>query len=301
MSASPAISVIIPTHNRAETLGRALDGVLAQTLAPLEVIVVDDASTDGTAAMIAARGDPRIRLIRHERNRGAGAARNTGVAAAHGELIAFQDSDDDWMPGKLARQAAHLAALGPDHVATFCTKIDYGRARSGESRPERLRYGPRRVLCVPHPLDSVTSGDMRARLLRGNVIGPQTALIRRTAFEAAGGFDTRLRNNEDWDFFIRLSEQGPIGFLDAPLALVITSEGSISRNRFYSAFSFVTIVGRIRRRITDDAALAGHYSTVASNLRRAGKGRLARRYLRRAIALQPLHPFIYLKYLYTFL
>ena len=301
MSADPSISVIIPTHNRADTLGRALDGVFAQTLAPLEVIVVDDASTDGTAALVAARRDPRIRLIRHERNRGAGAARNTGVAAAQGDLIAFQDSDDDWMGGKLARQAALLAALPDTYVAVFCTKIDYGRERHGDARPERLRYGPRRVLCVPDPLDSVTSGDMRARLLCGNIIGPQTALIRRTAFEAAGGFDTRLRNNEDWDFFIRLSEQGPIGLLDEPLTLVIASEGGISRNPHYSAFSFVTIVGRIRRRITDPWVLADHYSTVASNLRRAGKDRFARRYLRGAIALRPLQMRAYLKYLYTYL
>ncbi len=301
MSTDLSISVVIPTHNRAETLGRALDGVLAQTLAPLEVIVVDDASTDGTAAMIAARGDPRIRLIRHDVNRGAGAARNTGVAAAQGALIAFQDSDDDWMPGKLARQATMLASLPDEYVAVFCTKIDYGRDRRSDARPERLRYGPRRVLCVPDPLEPFAGGDLHARLLRGNVIGPQTTLIRRTAFEAAGGFDARLRNNEDWDFFIRLSEQGPIGFLDEPLALVTTSEGSISRNSFHSVFSFVRIVGRIRRRIDDKEVLAEHFSTVSSNLRRAAKNRFARRYLRRAIALRPLHARYYLKYLYTFL
>ena len=300
MSTTPSISVIIPTHNRAETLGRALDGVLAQTLAPMEVIVVDDASNDGTAAMVRAMQDPRIRLIRHDVNRGAGAARNTGVAAARGELIAFQDSDDDWMSSKLARQAAFLDALGPEHVAVFCTKIDYGRARRGDALPERLIHGPRRVLCVPHPLDPVTGGDLHARLLLGNVIGPQTTLIRRAAFDALGGFDTRLRNNEDWDFFIRLSERGPIGFLDEPLVLVIASEGSISRNPFYSAFSLVTIVGRIRRKISDPIVLAGHFSTVSSNLRRAGKNRFARRYLRRAVALRPLRTRDYLKYIYTF-
>ena len=102
------ISVIIPTYNRASLLPRALDSVLRQTWEDLEVIVVDDASRDDTPQVMAACTDPRVRYIRLEKNSGACVARNTGVAQARGEWIAFQDSDDLWLPEKLEKQMAYL-------------------------------------------------------------------------------------------------------------------------------------------------------------------------------------------------
>src|SRR6185437_6540351 len=98
------ISVIIPLYNRREEIGRAIASALRQSRAPHEVVVVDDASRDGSADAVAALGDTRIRLLRHEQNRGAAAARNTGIEAATGEWIALLDSDDEWEPEKLARQ-----------------------------------------------------------------------------------------------------------------------------------------------------------------------------------------------------
>ena len=92
------ISVVIPAHDRERTIARAISGVLAQTYGNIEIVVVDDASADGTAAKVEALGHPKVRLVRHDRNRGAAAARNSGVAAARGVWIAFQDSDDDWLP-----------------------------------------------------------------------------------------------------------------------------------------------------------------------------------------------------------
>lgn len=289
------ISVVIPAWNRADTIGRAIAGVLAQTYADIEVVVVDDASTDGTAAAVEALGHPKVRLVRHDRNRGAAAARNSGVRAARGAWVAFQDSDDDWLVQKLERQAAHMASLPAGYVATFCTKIDYGCDQD-------RRYGRRLASVMPDPRETVESGDLNRRLMRGNIIGPQTVLIERAAFLEAGGMDERLRNNEDWDFFIRLSERGLIGFLDDPLVVVLIGEDGISRKARSSAASFVRVYGKIRRKPHADAALlAGLASTTASKLRNVGRPRAARRYLRRAIALQPLQPKPWVKYLQTWL
>ena len=98
----PRVSVVIPAYRRDDVLGRAIDSALAQTV-DVEVLVVDDGSEDDTAAVVAAYGD-RVRYLVHDRNRGVSAARNTGVAAANGEYVAFLDSDDEWLPRKLAAQ-----------------------------------------------------------------------------------------------------------------------------------------------------------------------------------------------------
>jgi len=101
---NPTVSVIISTYNRAHLIGRAIQSVLNQTYQDFEVIVVDDGSTDNTEEIVKSFNDPRIRYIRHEKNKGAAAARNTGIKAARGKYIAFQDSDDEWLPEKLEKQ-----------------------------------------------------------------------------------------------------------------------------------------------------------------------------------------------------
>ena len=101
---TPKVSVIIPTYNRAHLVGRAIRSVLNQTYQDFEIIVVDDGSTDNTEEVVKSFNDPRIRYIRHEKNRGGSAACNTGIRAARGEYIAFQDSDDEWLPEKLEKQ-----------------------------------------------------------------------------------------------------------------------------------------------------------------------------------------------------
>ena len=104
----PRVSVILPFYNRAATLGRCVQSVLAQSFADFEIVAVDDASTDESARDLAALGDPRIRVVRHETNRGPAAARTTAMRAALGDVFAFIDSDDEWMPAKLERQLARL-------------------------------------------------------------------------------------------------------------------------------------------------------------------------------------------------
>src|ERR1017187_7936626 len=111
---NPTVSVVIPTYNRARILPRAVKSVVSQTLEDWELLVVDDGSADDTEQVVAAFGDSRIHYIRHERNRGQSAAQNTGIRASRGTYVAFLDSDDEWLPEKLAKVVDCFQASAPD-------------------------------------------------------------------------------------------------------------------------------------------------------------------------------------------
>jgi glycosyltransferase involved in cell wall biosynthesis len=181
------ISVIIPLYNRRDEIGRAIASALRQSRAPHEIVVVDDASRDGSAERVEALGDQRIRVLRHERNRGASAARNTGIAAAEGEWIALLDSDDEWAPDKLARQLETLRAA-PDAPAAGVTGYVIRDYRTGEERG-----------FAPEPADTTLDA-----LVWGCPLSMgSTLLARRSVFMEIGGFDTDLPRLEDWEWLMR--------------------------------------------------------------------------------------------------
>jgi len=197
---SPAVSVIIPAYNRALSIGRALDSVLAQGFADFEVIVVDDGSTDGTVALCDARTDPRLRILRHGCNRGAAAARNTGIAAALGVWCALLDSDDTWFPEKLERQLAFLRMHGGRYRAC-CTGY---RILDGRGARDYL----------PAPVE-------RRRLLLGCDLSPgSTLLAERAVFAEVGLFDEDLPRYEDWDWLLRYDRAHELAVLPLPLAVI---------------------------------------------------------------------------------
>lgn len=202
-AALPLVSVVIPTHNRAALLKRALESVRAQTHANLEIIVVDDASDDNTARVVDDIEDSRIRYIRHESNRGGSAARNTGIAAAIGSYIAFLDDDDEWLPEKVEEQ---LKAMGGVD-AVLCTATMNGR-RCGP-------FGSRA---------RVELGDLR----RGRFTGGGTGvLMARASILKETHFDEELPRCQDWDLFIRLAQRYSMTYLDKPL--VKYNEGEHAR------------------------------------------------------------------------
>lgn len=202
--AAPAVSVVIPVYNRAGTLGRAIDSVRGQDWADWELLVVDDGSADGGVAVAEAYGDPRIRVLRHPVNRGASAARNTGVAAARGRYVAFLDSDDEWLPGKLAAQLAVLEG-GPEAPDVLCTAFVLRNAASG-----------RTVERHPRP-----AGSWFETMLDGCTVSPGSTLVaRRTCFDVVGPLDESLPRLEDWDWLLRCLETHRFGCLDTPGALV---------------------------------------------------------------------------------
>lgn len=210
---TPRVSVVLPAFNREALVGRAIDSVLAQTFADLELIVVDDASTDGTrAALERYRDVPRVRLVLSDRNLGGGGARNLGAEAARASLIAFQDSDDVWLPGKLAAQVALLDAR-PEAGVCYCAALYSDGPRA---------YG------IPHAGAARLDGDMAREVLRTNPASTQVLVVRREVFWEVGGFDPAMRRFQDWDLAIRLAQATPFAFVPEPLAVVFGTPGNIS-------------------------------------------------------------------------
>jgi glycosyltransferase involved in cell wall biosynthesis len=202
---APLVSVIIPAYNAEAFLGETLDSVLAQSYPNLEIIVVDDGSTDATPRLLDSHGD-RVRVLR-QANAGQAAARNYGAREAHGELLAFLDSDDLWDTDKIARQVDLLARF-PEALAVYCDH----RAIDAQGQP----VASSGALAHPRP-----SGDiLRALLLGPCIITPGLVLLRRSAFDEAGGFDEAplMRGHEDYALWLRLATQG--SFVYSPDTLV---------------------------------------------------------------------------------
>jgi glycosyltransferase involved in cell wall biosynthesis len=228
------VSVVIPTHNRAQIVGRAIESALAQTHADIQVVVVDDGSTDDTRTVAESYG-PRVTYVR-QANAGVSAARNFGMRHARGEFIAFLDSDDSWEPWKIEAQFAALTRH-PEAglVWTDMSAVD-DCDRLIDARHLRVMYSAyeevdientlRQVdtlgtlsAHVPRELSSaaVREGDLFGGILLGNLIHTSTVLFRRSWCEQAGGFDESFeRAGEDYEFYIRLCSSGPVVFIDAP-------------------------------------------------------------------------------------
>lgn len=190
----PLVSVVIPTRNRPQLLEQAIRSVLAQTHKNLDVIVVDDASTEDMGVVISRFNDARLRYVRHLVNKGGSAARNTGIRAAHGEYIAFLDDDDEWEPWKTTEQLRLLRHF--DAVLCAYWGEELGVARRYQGRPtvdlDELKYG----------------------FFRG---GGTSALMVRAALMRELLFDESLPRFQDWDMCIRLAQRTKIGYVPRPL------------------------------------------------------------------------------------
>ncbi|MCT7667995.1 glycosyltransferase family 2 protein [Shinella kummerowiae] len=271
---NPDISVILPTYNRTKPLVAAMESVLAQSYGDLELIVVDDASSDDVESVVKGFADARVRYIRRDRNGGAGAARNTGLAAARGRLIAFQDSDDLWLPGKLERQVAFFDALSDDVRVVIGGKIVYGR-------DPQFRYGAGKVAHAPPPNSRLRlDEDQLGHLLAENRISVQNALFRRDCMPDLGWFDECLRANEDWEFAVRLVQQTRVFEDIEPVVLGFISADSISTNRrrqLMGEFRILRKNGRVlaARRLDRSRLRIG----IAIGLYNSGKKRSAMRFL----------------------
>lgn len=213
------VSIIVPTYNRRDVIPRAIKSILRQTYSAYEILVVDDGSTDDTAAVINEMEDSRIRYIALKENKGAAHARNIGIQEAKCDYIAFLDSDDEWMPRKLELQMKKMLNLSEEYGLTYCRMG--GMCRDGKNR----------YTCpAPECPKGILEGDMFKVLLLQNVIGTPTVLARKACIEQAGGFKENLRCLEDWELFLRISRNWRIGFVDKLLVEVHKSTGSVSTN-----------------------------------------------------------------------
>ena len=212
------VSLIIATFNHARFLGAAIDSALAQTLGAVDVIVVDDGSTDDTPAVLA-RYAGRVRVLRQP-NRGLAAARNAGLAAARGTYVAFLDADDVMAPTKLAAQLEMLER-SPTIGWTYCdVLIETVATRTTVTASERFGYAARAL-----------DGWLFPELIHGNFIPAIAPMIRRTALDAAGGFDERLTALEDWDMWLRLSLIAEARYTPAVLVTYRIRPGGMSEDR----------------------------------------------------------------------
>jgi glycosyltransferase involved in cell wall biosynthesis len=191
------VSVIIPSHNRAEFLPRALDSVQAQSLPPLEIILVDDGSDDHSAELIRSRY-PEVRYLRQE-NQGVSAARNRGIEAAMGEWIALLDSDDAWLPGKLAAQQQALAK-NPGHRLCHTEEIWIRNGKRVNAMKKHAKGG----------------GRIFRQCLPLCVISPSSVLLQRGLLLETGGFDETLPACEDYDLWLRICAREPVLFVKEP-------------------------------------------------------------------------------------
>jgi glycosyltransferase involved in cell wall biosynthesis len=210
----PLVSVIIPTYNRAHLLSRAIRSILDQTYQNFEIIVVDDRSSDNTEEALRNIRDERIKYIRHEENRGAPAARNTGIKAAQGEFIAFQDSDDEWLPSKLEKQMKEFE-IGPSNL---------GVVFSGYWLNDKNRRSRRPPLYLKK-----TDGEIHDALLEANFVATPTAVVRRECFRKAGLFES-LPRLQEWELWLRISKFYSFKHVNEPLVNVYHQPDSISRN-----------------------------------------------------------------------
>lgn len=202
---APLVSVIIPTYNSAGTLRRAIGSVLSQTYAPLELIVVDDASSDETPGLVSAIQDDRLRNLRLDKNGGVSNARNKGIEIARGEFIAFLDADDEWLPDKLKLQMAEITSR--DSV-TLVSCLAYDVAPSGKISGKH-NFGR-----MP-----VSGSRSWVGLLEYTSVTTSTVLTSKACLKKAGGFDSKLRVAEDQDMWIRLALQGDVALVDKFLVL----------------------------------------------------------------------------------
>ncbi len=258
----PLVSVIIPTRNRAHLLPRTVDSVLKQANQDLEVIIVDDGSTDDTAAVAATR-DARITVLRNPESAGVSAARNRGIAVARGRWIAFCDDDDLWAPNKLQEQLTVAVRSGAHWAYAGDVNVD--------DELQILGGGP-----PPDPAAVI------ALLPRGNPLasGGSNVVVRSDILASVGGFDPRLRRTEDWDLWIRIARKGPPACVRQPLVAYRFHRG----NLVFEPREMVDEARQIAARYGYPVDLTAMQRRAAWAALRAGRRFLAVRYYAEAVA-----------------
>ncbi|MDN4495103.1 glycosyltransferase family 2 protein [Ureibacillus aquaedulcis] len=212
MKNKPFVSVIIPTYNRANQVLEAIQSVLNQTYQDFEILVIDDNSSDNTSQIINDLKDPRIYYYKLSKNQGAPTARNIGIKKSKGDLIAFLDSDDQWVFNKLEKQIEIIN--NDNNIGLVYTGI-----KVINNQYEKV-------------IKPCKRGDLSESLLKENYVGSTSSiLVKKDLMIEAGGFDLTFKSCQDWDLFIKLSQKTEIDFVEQPLVLYFEHDGErISTN-----------------------------------------------------------------------
>ena len=265
-------SIIVPTFNRGYILGEAIQSILDQTYPHFELIVVDDGSTDDTADVVGKFKDDRVRLIRHPKNVGVAAGRNTGMTDAQGDLISFLDSDDLWNANKLALEISYLDGHPEvDAVFTDVSKVDGVR-----SVPSVARTCPifEQFLTRTSFSDGavVPRRTMYLCLLQEMPIKIQATTFRRKALCGTQKFQEGWQSGEDWEFLLRCARTYLFGFIDRPLVIQrIMSDSTLGRHKKADALMLTEQFIREKRSLRGDReALAAVRRGIATHSDRLG-------------------------------
>lgn len=276
----PACSVVIPTRNCIDYLPTALASVALQNRRDLEIIVVDDGSTDGSGAWLANAKDrlPNLIVLQGE-GKGPAVARNRAIGAARAPLIAFLDADDWWWPNKLASQIAHHEAT-PEAGFSFTDYLHVGP--EGESRGTCFEYWRSDVLKRTSGAYSGLPG-AEAELLARNIVGTSTVVARKAALERVGGFSVEKNSAEDWDMWLKLAAIAPVSCSKAVTATYLMRPASETSKKQHRIDAIADLIRRyeaiparrIRRalmqtRARRDAALAELAAQNGEYMRAAG-------------------------------
>ena len=254
---TPVVSVVLPTYNRESSLSAAVRSVLEQSFCNLELIVVDDGSTDGTARLLAEINDERLRVLALPTRTGAPAARNRGIEIAEGRYVAFQDSDDIWGADRLASQVKALDEAEPD------VAVVYGRT---------IRRGRGKELEMPRAQHRALDGDLSAYLAMDNFVPLPATLVRTELLRAVGAFDPTLPRFQDWDLWLKLADQFRFVFIDEVVLVSYETKGSISLDQGAYFDAIEVILARHREAFARVPGAALHH-----HFRLARKALLARR------------------------
>ncbi len=282
MKSSPTVSVIIPTYNRADLIGRAIQSVLNQTYQDFEIIIIDDASTDNTEEVVNSFGDERLRYIRHKENSGESAApRNTGIKAAKGEYIALLDSDDEWLPEKLEKQINKFHSVAPDVGVVYCgyaSVLD----KTGETLAEHMPNERGDVF------ESAVDGSIR--------LGGDTPLIRKECFQKVGMFDLEVLGSDDWDLHIRLAKEYKFDFVPEILVKYYVHSTQTS-GRLEGEIQNLDIITRKYQNYLSKTRLSNRLQHLGALCCYQGDFKKANRYFGEAIRKTPVNIYAYIRFL----
>lgn len=289
----PRVSVVIPAYNASAYLAETLESVLAQDCGPLEVVVVDDGSTDGTGEIANSFGDRAVRCIRLDPSGGPSRPRNRGIAESTGRHVALFDSDDLMMPGKLRRAVEFLEGQ-PDLGMVFTDFVKF-REGSGDADHPFLAGYDRFRLCPRQPAGDdrfvIRSQDAYATLFYENYIGTSGVVVPRAVFGRVGPFDESLKNADDRDMWFRIVRDFDVGFIDMVGHRYRVRESSVSfrgaslfetRIRVYRKQQALGLPTALRRQ--SSRLIAGCWFNIGYEAHLRGDRAGARGYYRRSLA-----------------
>ena len=281
---SPRVTAIITTFNRRQFLPAAIKSVLAQTFPHFELLILDNGSTDDTAAIVRGFQDPRIRYIHHQPMT-IGAQRNLGVAEAQSEFIAFLDDDDEWMPGKLAAQ-----------ISGFMHRPNIALVYGGFFRIDAAGQ----IFAAHTP---TLAGDVLMDLLwqrdafTGSASNPMLLL---SAVKALGGYDPALTTGEDWELYLRLAEEHSVAFVSDQVVRIRSHRGPRLGDRLEAAAALEARIVARYRPIMPRRLVSRYYQKIGGKYCRLGTATEGRKWLRDAITVDPSNLGAYLQYAASF-